>query len=251
MASSQKEKRDRADRLLVRLAHFESRASARAAIEAGLVTANGVLVTKPSQTIATDDRIEAALAHPYVSRGGLKLVHALDIFGVSLKGCVCLDVGSSTGGFTDVLLRRGAAHVIAVDVGRDQLHPSLRENPAVTSLEGTDARTLSMDDMPEPPSLVVCDTSFIGLEKLLERPLSLASADADAILLFKPQFQVGRKFVGKGGIVTDRAAAEQAEGRFENWLAGQGWAISDRKDSPIKGGDGNAERLLHATRRRT
>lgn len=248
MASSQEEKRDRADRLLVRLGHFESRASARAAIEAGLVTANGALVAKPSQAISADDRIEATRAHPYVSRGGLKLAHALDTFGVSPKGRVCLDIGSSTGGFTDVLLRRGAAHVVAVDVGRDQLHPSLGESPNVASLEGTDARALSSREVSEPPSLVVCDASFIALEKLMERPLSLAAPGADAILLFKPQFQVGRAFVGRGGIVTDPAAVEQAENLFEDWLDGQGWSITERTDSPIKGGDGNAERLLHAIR---
>lgn len=248
MVSSQEEKRDRADRLLVRLGHFESRASARAAIEAGLVTANGAQVAKPSQMISVEDRIEATRAHPYVSRGGLKLSYALDIFGVSPKGLTCLDVGSSTGGFTDVLLRRGAAHVVAVDVGRDQLHPSLYEHPNVTSLESTDARALSAEDVPEPPSLIVCDASFISLEKLMERPLCLAAKGAEAVLLFKPQFQVGRAFVGKGGIVTDAAAAAQAEALFEDWLTGQGWSIKARTDSSIKGGDGNTERLLYVIR---
>ncbi len=248
MASSQEEKRDRADRLLVHLGHFDSRASARASIKAGLVAVNGATVAKPSQMISENDRIKATRAHPYVSRGGLKLAHALDVFGVLVEGRFCLDVGSSTGGFTDVLLRRGVAHVLAVDVGTDQLHASLREDMRVSSLEGVDARTLSADQLSEAPSLIVCDASFIALEKLMERPLSLAAPNGEAILLFKPQFQVGRTKVGKGGIVTDQAAVNEAEQRFEDWLVGQGWTIRDRTDSPIKGGDGNAERLLHTVK---
>jgi 23S rRNA (cytidine1920-2'-O)/16S rRNA (cytidine1409-2'-O)-methyltransferase len=240
--------KDRADKLLVSLGHFDSRAGARAAIEAGRVTANGVTVSKPSQMISDDDAITAEPAHPYVSRGGLKLAHALEVFRVDPAGRHCLDIGASTGGFTDVLLRAGAAHVTAIDVGREQLHASLRGHPRVTSLEGTDARALTPPMLPEPPSLLVCDASFIGLEKLLEVPLSLAAPGADFVGLFKPQFQVGRAHVGKGGLVSDAAATERAVETFSEWMNEKGWPIHAWTASPISGGDGNAERLFHAVR---
>ena len=172
--------KDRADKLLVSLGLFDSRASARAAIEAGNVTAGGVVVTKPSQMLSRDDRIEAQPAHPYVSRGGLKLAHGLSAFGVDPAGRVCLDIGASTGGFTDVLLRAGATHVVAVDVGRGQLHSSLSDEDGVTSLEAQDARTLTGEMLGDTPSLLVCDASFIALEKLLAVPLSLAAERAEA-----------------------------------------------------------------------
>ena len=184
--------KDRADKLLVSLGLFDSRASARAAIEAGNVTAGGVVVTKPSQMLSRDDRIEAQPAHPYVSRGGLKLAHGLSAFGVDPAGRVCLDIGASTGGFTDVLLRAGATHVVAVDVGRGQLHSSLSDEDGVTSLEAQDARTLTGEMLGDTPSLLVCDASFIALEKLLAVPLSLAAERAEIVGLFKPQFQVGK-----------------------------------------------------------
>jgi 23S rRNA (cytidine1920-2'-O)/16S rRNA (cytidine1409-2'-O)-methyltransferase len=240
--------KDRADKLLVFLGHFDSRAGARAAIEAGRVTANGVTVAKPSQMISADDAITAEPAHPYVSRGGLKLAHALEAFGVDPAGRHCLDIGASTGGFTDVLLRAGAAHVTAIDVGREQFHASLHGNPRVTLLEGQDARTLTAAMMPAPPSLLVCDASFIGLEKLLDVPLSLAAPGADFVGLFKPQFQVGRPHVGKGGLVTDAAATERAAEAFALWMKEKGWPIHAWTASPISGGDGNAERLFHAVR---
>ena len=239
---------DRADRLLVDLGHFESRASARAAIEAGCVTANGKLVTKPSMPLSADAKIEATLAHPWVSRGGLKLIHALDAFGISPEGLRCLDVGASTGGFTDVLLSRGAAHVIAVDVGRGQLHHKLTGDPRVTSLEATDARDLTPDILGSSPDLIVCDASFISLEKLLGVPLSLAVEGGQLVTLFKPQFQVGRQHVGKGGIVSNKTAATRAETAFCEWLNGQSWRVKRQIDSPIKGGDGNAERLVWAVK---
>jgi 23S rRNA (cytidine1920-2'-O)/16S rRNA (cytidine1409-2'-O)-methyltransferase len=240
--------KERADKLLVSLGHFDSRAGARAAIEAGRVTANGVTVSKPSQMISADDAITAEPAHPYVSRGGLKLVHALEVFGVDPAGRRCLDIGASTGGFTDVLLRAGAVHVTAIDVGREQFHASLRGHARVTSMEAQDARTLTAAMMPGPPSLLVCDASFIGLEKLLEVPLSLAASGADFVGLFKPQFQVGRAHVGKGGLVTDAAATDQAAGAFAEWMNEKGWPIHAWTASPISGGDGNAERLFHAVR---
>jgi 23S rRNA (cytidine1920-2'-O)/16S rRNA (cytidine1409-2'-O)-methyltransferase len=240
--------KDRADRLLVTLGLFESRASARAAIEAGLVRADGVQVTKPAQDISADAVIEADPAHPYVSRGGLKLAHGLEAFGIDPAGQACLDIGASTGGFTEVLLLNGARHVTAVDVGRGQLHPRIAADPRVTNLEATDARSLTPDRLPEAPTLLVCDASFISLEKLLEVPLSLAAPGADFVGLFKPQFQVGRDHVGKGGIVTDLAAADAAAERFEVWMKEKGWPIHAWTASPISGGDGNAERLFYAIR---
>ena len=237
---------DRADRLLVELGHFESRASAQAAIAAGQVQVNGIVVGKASQKISAKDRIEAEPAHPWVSRGGVKLAHALDVFCVDPAGRHCLDVGASTGGFTDVLLARGAGSVVAVDVGRGQLHPKIAGDERVTSLEATDARALTADRLGEAPSLIVCDASFIALEKLLGVPLSLAGEGAELVTLFKPQFQVGREHVGKGGLVSDRAAVEQAEAAFCEWLADRNWAASASTDSPIRGGDGNAERLILA-----
>ncbi|KCZ57019.1 hypothetical protein HY29_07695 [Hyphomonas beringensis] len=240
--------KDRADKILVSLGFFESRASARAAIEAGRVTANGLPVTKPSQMLSGDEDIEASAAHPYVSRGGLKLAQGLDVFGVDPSGRRCLDIGASTGGFTDVLLRRGAEHVVAVDVGREQFHASLAGDTRVTSLEAQDARTLTPDMLGGPPTLLVCDASFISLEKLLEVPLSLAAREAEFVGLFKPQFQVGRENIGKGGLVTDIEAADQAAERFAEWMTEKGWPIRSWTASPISGGDGNAERLFHAVR---
>ena len=240
--------KDRADRLLVTLGLFESRASARAAIEAGLVRVDGVQVTKPAQDISANSVIEADPAHPYVSRGGLKLARGLEAFGIAPAGRVCLDIGASTGGFTEVLLLNGASHVIAVDVGRGQLHPRIAGHARVTNYEATDARSLTPEMLPEPPSLLVCDASFISLEKLLEVPLSLAAPGADFVGLFKPQFQVGRDHVGKGGIVTDIAQADSAAKRFEAWMKEKGWPIHAWTASPISGGDGNAERLFHAVK---
>ena len=163
-------------------------------------------------------------------------------------GWSCLDVGASTGGFTEVLLVNGAQSVVAVDVGRDQLHPRLRNDLRVTSLEATDARALTKEDVDTPPRLIVCDASFISLHKLLEVPLSLAAQQASLIALFKPQFEVGREFVGKGGIVQDKTATERAEQAFLDWLGGQGWRVRAQTDSQIKGGDGNSARLICAQR---
>lgn len=238
----------RADRMLVLRGLFDSRASARAAIEAGGVVADGKAVSKPSQMLGESAVIEAVPAHPYVSRGGLKLVHGLDTFGIDPAGRVCLDIGASTGGFTQVLLERGARHVTAVDVGRGQLHALISGDPRVSSLEATDARGLTAADLPEPPDLIVCDASFIALEKLLGVPLSLAAGAADLIGLFKPQFQVGRARVSRGGIVRDEAAVAHSAQALETWLSAQGWPVRAWVDSPILGGGGNAERLFHASR---
>ena len=234
----------RADQYLVREGHYASRARAQAAIKAGLVRVDGVVLRKASQTIRDGAPVEAVAEHPYVSRGGLKLAHALEVFGISARGRVALDVGSSTGGFTDVLLRAGAAQVYAVDVGRDQLDGRLRADPRVVSMEGVDARTLLPTLFDPVPGLLVCDASFISVTKLLAPALSFTQ---EAVILFKPQFEVGRDNIGKGGIV--RGGQAEALARVERWVAEQGWRVEARTDSPIKGGSGNAESLLHLRRR--
>ena len=238
----------RLDVELVQRGLAPSRAQAREAIETGKVTVNGVLATKAGQVVSDSALIEAIPLHPWVSRGGIKLAQALDVFKVDPAGRHCLDIGSSTGGFTDVLLSRGARRVVAVDVGSGQLHPRLRDDPRVISLETTDARSLAPDAIIEPPTLLVCDASFIGLAKLLAVPLSLAAPDARLVALFKPQFEVGRENIGKGGIVTDLAATDAAAQALTAWLDQAGWAVRAWTDSPIAGGDGNRERLFLAAR---
>ncbi|ABI76879.1 hemolysin A [Hyphomonas neptunium ATCC 15444] len=241
--------RDRADKVLLALGHFESRAGAQAAIAAGRVKADGQVIRKPSEMISRSAAIEAEAAHPYVSRGGLKLVHALDVFSIDVAGKVCLDLGASTGGFTDVLLQKGAAHVTAIDVGHGQLHPKIAADPRVTAHEGLNARDLSPNHMKSAPEIIVCDLSFVSLHKVLPVPLSLATPDAALIALFKPQFEVGPENVGKGGIVTDQTAVEQALGAFPAFLSGCGWLAQAPIPSPIEGGDGNREYLFLARRR--
>ncbi len=219
---------------------------AREAIEAGKVSVDGVVATKPGQLVGAAALIAAEAAHPWVSRGGLKLDHALTEFGVDPSDRHCLDLGSSTGGFTDVLLARGARRVVAIDVGVGQLHPRLRADPRVVSHESTDARNLDAALVIEPPTLIVCDASFIGLAKLLGRPLELAAPQATVVALFKPQFEVGPANVGKGGIVSDASAMTAAAEELERWLAKAGWPVSGWTDSPITGADGNRERLFVA-----
>lgn len=238
----------RLDVELVQRGLAASRGQARETIAAGKVTVNGVLATKAGQLVAADAVIEAVQLHPWVSRGGVKLAHALDSFGVDPAGRHCLDIGSSTGGFTDVLLSRGARRVVAVDVGIGQLHPRLREDPRVVSLESTDARSLDLGMIVEAPTLLVCDASFIGLAKLLAVPLSLAAPEAQLVALFKPQFEVGRENIGKGGIVSDLGATDDAARALEVWLAQAGWRVEKWIESPISGGDGNRERLFLAVR---
>lgn len=235
--------RIRADVLLVTRGLVESRAKARAAIEARGVLANGVVVAKASDPIDEDAVLDVTAPHPWVSRGGVKLAAALEAFGIDPAGRIGLDVGSSTGGFTHVLISRGAIRVYAVDVGRDQLHASLRADPRVNSFEQTDARTLSREQITEPPSLVVCDASFIGAAKVLATPFSLASKHADAIVLIKPQFEAGPK-AGRAGVLdeqTARAAAEKAIAALDGL---ERFRVVASIDSPIRGGDGNLERLV-------
>jgi len=239
--------RKRADLVLVERGVFESRTRARAAIEAGLVSADGQRVDKASHPIGAEARIEARAAHPWVSRGGVKLAHGLDAFGIDAAGRVCLDIGASTGGFAQVLLARGAAHVTAVDVGRGQLHPSLKGEPRLRLLEGTDARALTRE-MIAPPGLVTADVSFISLTLALPIPLALAAEGAALVALVKPQFEAGRAALSRGGIVRDEADREAACLRVEAFLQGLGWSVLGRVPSPIPGGDGNVEHLIGARR---
>jgi 23S rRNA (cytidine1920-2'-O)/16S rRNA (cytidine1409-2'-O)-methyltransferase len=236
----------RADLLLVARGLSESRAKARAAIEAGGVTADGKVVAKASELLADDAVLAATPAHPWVGRGALKLERALVAWAVAVAGRVVLDVGASTGGFTEVCLAAGARRVYAVDVGRGQLHASLAGDPRVIGLEGRDARTLSAADIPEPPDLIVCDVSFIGLAKALPAALALAGPGADLIALVKPQFEVGPERVGKGGLVKDEAARQDALDGVKAFLGGAGWMVQADADSPIEGGDGNREYLVWA-----
>jgi 23S rRNA (cytidine1920-2'-O)/16S rRNA (cytidine1409-2'-O)-methyltransferase len=240
--------KERLDVALVRRGLAESRASARASIEAGLVQVNGRQALKPAELVGAEAEIAFERAHPWASRGGLKLDHALTAFGVDPAGRACLDIGASTGGFTDVLLARGARSVTSVDVGSGQVIARLRSDPRVRVLENTDARTLTPAMIGEPPGLVVCDASYIGLAKVLPVPLSLAAPGAELVALFKPQFEVGPAYVGRGGIVSDDAATAKAAEEVAAVFAGLGWPIAAWTDSPIRGGDGNRERLLVAKR---
>jgi len=237
----------RIDQLLVARGVFDSRARARAAIEAGLVKADGRTVAKPSEKVAEDAVIEAEAAHRWVGRGALKLERALDLWPVAVEGRVVLDVGASTGGFTEVCLDRGAARVFAVDVGTGQLHPTVAADPRVVNLEKTDARDLTPQLIAEAPSLIVCDASFISLLKVLPVALELAASGADLITLVKPQFEAeGPKAVGKKGVVKDPEAHAAAVTRVRDWLEAGGWRVREVADSPITGGDGNVEFLLWA-----
>ena len=235
----------RADRLLVERGLFESRAKAQAAIEAGLVRAGDALVRKASEEIAVDASLQASAAHPYVSRGGLKLAAALDHFGFDPKGRICLDVGASTGGFTQVLLERGAQRVYAVDVGRGQLHQSLRAHPQVVSLEELDIRKLSPARLSEPPDMATFDVSFISLKLVLPAALTLLASPAQMIALIKPQFEAGRALVKKG-IVRDAAVHAGVCDDIAAFVTGLGWRVLGVIPSPISGGDGNLEFLLGA-----
>lgn len=237
--------RVRADVLLVSRGFCESRAKAHAAIMARGVRANGVAVRKPSDMIEEDADLDVTQAHPWVSRGGIKLSGALDAFAVDADGRVCMDVGASTGGFTQVLLSRGAVRVYAVDVGVDQLHASLREDARVVNLEHTDARKLTRALVPEPPTLIVCDVSFIGAAKALAVPLSLALAHAELVALIKPQFEAGPH---KNAVLSEEAAREAGRSAIAALDGLEGFRVVATRDSPIRGGDGNLELLLHMKR---
>lgn len=239
----------RLDQLLVTRGLAESRAKAKAAIEAGGVSVNGAPAKAASQAVNEDAEIGYAAAHRWVGRGALKLERALDLWPVAVAGRTVLDVGASTGGFTEVCLDRGAAKVFAVDVGFGQMHPKVAADPRVVNLERTDARELTPEIIPEAPSLVVCDASFIGLSKVLPAALGLAAPDADLITLVKPQFEgAGPKDAGKKGVVKDPEAHAAAVEGVRVWLEGVGWAVREVAESPITGGDGNVEFLMWAKR---
>jgi 23S rRNA (cytidine1920-2'-O)/16S rRNA (cytidine1409-2'-O)-methyltransferase len=240
-------KKNRIDRLLVERGLFDSRAKAQAAIAAGQVTANAEPVRKASEEIAVDAALSATPAHPYVSRGGVKLAAALDHFGFNPKGRVCLDVGASTGGFTQVLLERGATRVYAVDVGRAQLHESLRGRPEVVSFEETDIRACTPARFRETPNFVTIDVSFISLKLVLPLALKLVAHRTQVIALIKPQFEVGPA-KAKKGIVRDAALHAAVCDDISAFVTELGWRVVGIIPSPIAGGDGNAEFLLGAVR---
>jgi 23S rRNA (cytidine1920-2'-O)/16S rRNA (cytidine1409-2'-O)-methyltransferase len=244
MAKPPDPSRKRADVVLVERGLFESRARAQAAIEAGLVFADGKPVSKVSEQIALDAAIDAQPAHPWVSRGGVKLAGALERYPIPIEDHICLDVGASTGGFTEVLLTEGAALVFAVDVGRDQLHPSLRGHPKIVSMESTDIRSLEGKRLPQRPDVVVIDASFISLKLVLPAALSLAAAPMNLLALIKPQFEV----TSKHGIVRDAKAHRAVIDDIEAFAASLGCTDIDIFPSSIAGGDGNVEFFLGARR---
>jgi 23S rRNA (cytidine1920-2'-O)/16S rRNA (cytidine1409-2'-O)-methyltransferase len=234
--------------LLTQTGLTESRERARALILAGKVKVSGETVRKPDRNVSDVDVVTVDQAEQWASRGALKLGPALDAFGIDPAGQICADIGASTGGFTDVLLRRGAARVFAVDVGRGLLHWRLRQDPRVIVIERTNARHLQR--FPEKVGLVVIDVSFIGLEKVLPA-VRTAAPDAEVVALFKPQFEVGRSEVGKGGIVRDDAAIDRALAAFRDWCAATGYRIVDEAPSAVPGAEGNREIFLRLTPERT
>lgn len=234
----------RADVALVERKLFDSRAKAQEAIAAGLVSVDGKILRKASEPIDIGAQVEASAPYPWVSRGGVKLVAALDAFGFDPQGLACLDVGASTGGFTHVLLARGATHVFAIDVGRGQLHVEIARDPRVESREATDVRSLEANALPRPPRLVTVDVSFISLALVLPAITRLTAADARLIALIKPQFEAGRAH-----LVKDPAVHGEVCARIESLIQSLGWRVEGLIPSPIEGGDGNREFLIGASRR--
>ena len=239
----------RLDQLLADRGLAESRTRAQALVMAGLVFSGERKLDKPGQQMAEDAPLEVrGRDHPWVSRGGIKLAHAIEHFALDPAGAVAMDIGSSTGGFTDVLLQKGAAHVFAVDSGTNQLAWKLRQDARVTVLEQTSARLLTPEMIDRPCSWVVCDASFISLAKELERPLDLAAPQCRLVALIKPQFEVGREEVGKGGVVRDPALHARVCDEVRAWAEGLGFAVQGIVESPITGPEGNVEFLISATR---
>ncbi|MBT5658602.1 MAG: TlyA family RNA methyltransferase [Rhodospirillaceae bacterium] len=238
----------RLDQLLFDRDLAESRSRAQALIMAGLVFCDGMRVDKPGKTISIDVEIKVkGKDHPWVSRGGVKLAHGLDHFALDPAGCICLDIGASTGGFTDVLLSRGASRVYAVDVGHGQFDWKLRNDERVVLFERTNARHLTQAEIPEAIDFIVCDASFIGLQTVLPAPLAFAAPGALLIALIKPQFEVGRDKVGKGGVVRDEGLHAQVCDMISSWLSGlPGWDVLGVSESPITGPEGNKEFLVAA-----
>ena len=220
----------------------QSRARARDAVLRGTVTVGGVRAHKPGQLVGDDERIEIDdPASGYVSRAALKLIAGLDAGAIEVDGKTCLDLGASTGGFTQVLAERGAAKIYAVDVGHGQLHERVRAMPNVVGLESVNVKDLTRSEIPEPIDLAVCDISFVSVTKVLAAPLGLCRPGADAVILIKPQFEVGREHVGKGGIVSDSVAIDSVVAAVVQFMAEQGWSHQQSLPSPIAGGDGNKE----------
>jgi len=242
--------RTRLDMALVERGLAETRAAAQRLVMAGLVFSGEKRFDKPGQSIASDIELEVrGQPHPYVSRGGLKLERALDHFAIPVTGRVALDVGASTGGFTDCLLQRGAAKVYAVDVGTNQLAWKLRSDPRVVSMEKTNIRGVTREQIPEPIEIIVCDASFIGLRTALPAALALATSGAHLVALIKPQFEVGKGRVGKGGIVREPELHKEVSETISKWLAEQpGWQVLGVIESPITGAEGNKEFLISARR---
>lgn len=241
--------KQRLDQLLVTRGLAESRTRAQALIMAGLVFSGETKMAKAGQQLREDAPIEVrGRDHPWVSRGGIKLAHALEHFALDPMGATAMDIGSSTGGFTDVLLQNGAAHVFAVDSGTNQLAWKLRQDPRVTVLEQTSARILTPEQIDRQCDWVVCDASFISLRKVLERPLELATRQCRLVALIKPQFEVGREEVGKGGVVRDPALHARVCDEVRGWIEGAGWAVQGIARSPITGPEGNVEFLISAAR---
>jgi 23S rRNA (cytidine1920-2'-O)/16S rRNA (cytidine1409-2'-O)-methyltransferase len=239
----------RADQLLVDRGLAETRSKAQALILAGVVFSGERRIDKAGQTLVADAALDVrGRDHPWVSRGGLKLAHALDHFHWDVAGAVALDVGASTGGFTDVLLHRGAARVFAVDVGTNQLAWKLRQDPRVTVHEQTNARYLTAEIVTEPVDLIVCDASFISLAKVLDAALAFAKPEGRLVALVKPQFEAERHEIGKGGVVRDAAVHERVCAAAADWLRSRGWAVEGLVRSPITGPEGNVEFLLAGRR---
>lgn len=239
----------RIDQMLTERGLAPSRARAQALVMAGLVFAGGKRIDKPGQQLAADAAVEVrGRDHPWVGRGGVKLAHALDHWRLDPTGAVAMDIGSSTGGFTQVLLENGAAHVFAVDVGTNQLDWKLRQDPRITVLEQTNARDLTGEIITRGCNWVVCDASFIGLAKVLAAPLALALPGAQLVALIKPQFEVRRDEVGKGGIVRDPVLHQRVCDEVSAWLAETGWQVEGIIPSPITGSEGNVEFLVNATK---
>ncbi len=243
---SQQPAQQRLDQLLVSLDLFASRSRARDAIQRGTVKVDGKTVTKPSLVFA--EGVDISIDDPaqdYVSRAALKLVAALDHFGLDPSGRQCLDVGASTGGFTEVLLQRGAAHVTSIDVGHGQIHPRIASDPRVTSIEGLNARNLTAEDIGRPVDFVVSDVSFISLKLALAPALELAEPGSSCVLLVKPQFEAGRDAIAKSGLLKDPSTAPAVAAELQRWLVEEmGWQSLGLIPSPIAGGDGNHEFLL-------
>lgn len=239
----------RVDQMLVERGLAESRTRAQALVLAGIVYSGETKLAKPGQTLLADAPLEVrGRDHPWVSRGGIKLAHAIDHFALDPAGVTAMDIGSSTGGFTDVLLSKGAEHVFAVDSGTNQLAWKLRQDPRVTVLEQTSARILTSAQIDQACSWVVCDASFIALSKVLEVPLGLAATPCRLVALIKPQFEVGRAEVGKGGVVRDPELHARVCGEVQGWLEQNGWQVQGITESPIKGPEGNVEFLISAGR---